>query len=230
VHNKFGTPELPYTASCPNCHVRITPGTQICYNCNTRICSYCYGVIPTITATVCPNCGKRDFLKKSIKDIRLEGAINKQITESLITETEYKCPICNEKMLLITGGTLKCQSRSCGYIIAMKEFMTIYGKENPEIKSFVNDPEFALQIEQNNHEYSMAEKLKQVKNIKSTNSTELQQFTTSIETKATDQYFWKKEKMPKTGRKRLFRIIFFILIGLILLLLLLFILHILKFF
>jgi peroxiredoxin len=201
VQKRFGTPDLPNTAFCPNCHVKITPGTQICDNCNSRICTHCYQVIPSMTANVCPNCGKRDFLKKSLKDIRIESSLKKQTTESFTTETEYHCPICSEKMVLLQGGTLKCQSRSCGYLIALKEFLDTQGKQ--KIAPAPPPDTFGIDIqpprEKTSPKFFEVAKSKVRQKMDTEDSTEWEDtsFTTSIETKANDQYFWKSERLGK---------------------------------
>jgi peroxiredoxin len=152
-----------------------------------------------MTANVCPKCGKRDFLTKSLKDIRMESALKQQSTESLTTETEYICPICSEKMVLIPGGTLKCQSRSCGYLIALKEFLSNYGKE----KATTTPPEdtFGFDVkpprEKISPKFFEVAKSKVQQKIDTDASVERQDFTTSIETKAEDQYFWKSDKLGK---------------------------------
>jgi peroxiredoxin len=197
VQKRFGTPDRPSIAFCPNCHVRITPGTQICSNCNSRICTHCYQVIPSLTANVCPKCGKRDILTKSLKEIRMESALKHQTTESFITETEYNCPICHERMVLLSGGTLKCQSRSCGYIIDLKEYLSTYGDQKkapaPPTDTFgvdVTPPKGKTQPK-----FFEVAKSKVWEKMDSEDSTAWQDLTTSIETKAKDQYFWKSEKL-----------------------------------
>jgi peroxiredoxin/ribosomal protein L40E len=222
VQRRFGTPDLPRTAFCPNCHVKITPGTQICSNCNSRICTHCYQIIPSMTATVCPKCGKRDFLKKPLHDIRKETTLNKQAAESFVTETEYICPICNDKMVLLPGGTLKCQSRSCGNLLSLKEFLNNQGKgrtvPTPPPDTFGMD--IASRREKTSPKFfevakeKVRQKMDYEESLASSKESATYQeeptvfqeeskvfqdepLTTSIETKAPDQYFWKSNKLGK---------------------------------
>jgi peroxiredoxin len=215
VQRRFGTPDLPRTAFCPNCHVKITPGTQICSNCNSRICTHCYQIIPSMTATVCPKCGKRDFLKKPLNDIRMETTLKKQDTESFVTETEYLCPICHDKMVLLPGGTLKCQSRSCGNLVSLKEFLDNQGKARPapppsrdtfdiDIASRreKTSPKFFEVAKEKvrqkmDYEESLASQKEPVTFHEEPVVYEDEPLTTSIETKAPDQYFWKSDKLGK---------------------------------
>lgn len=180
MQKEYSASGKAFSILCPNCHIQITPETQICFNCNTRICTYCHGAIPSYTSTVCPNCGKHDFLSKSIKDIRMETQQRQQSAQSFATETGYKCPICNEKMVLIPGGTLKCQSRSCGYLVALKEFLN-----NPDkpLTAAMPPTDVPKGTDRPQKEKS--------------NAVSWQRHTTSVETKAADQYFWKKERLPK---------------------------------
>lgn len=181
---------------CPNCHVQIDATTQICPTCNTRICSHCHAIIPSMTARVCPSCGKSEILKRPLKDMWPTSKIPEP-QETFEVNTEYHCPKCNGILVLVSSRRLNC--KSCGLITSLDEFLSSSRRPSPFYdakKNWESKERIAFGKDFENIEPEINASIKNEKPAP----------TTYVETKTENNKWWKGKKnsplIPKIKIKK----------------------------